>query len=99
MANLKQLASGIFRHSFLFMPVAKYTFVSFFILASKPSHVISTDQSMLDDIEKTLNDDMKRIISWLQQLKYVHPFHFSRVIMNESLWNCAQTQEFHFEEL
>ncbi|XP_029496764.2 mediator of RNA polymerase II transcription subunit 14-like [Oncorhynchus nerka] len=28
------------------------------------------DQSMLDDIEKTINDDMKRIISWLQQLKF-----------------------------
>uniref|UniRef100_A0A3B3C8C1 Mediator of RNA polymerase II transcription subunit 14 n=1 Tax=Oryzias melastigma TaxID=30732 RepID=A0A3B3C8C1_ORYME len=28
------------------------------------------DQSMLDDIEKTINEDMKRIISWLQQLKY-----------------------------
>ena len=31
--------------------------------------VVSPDQSMLDDIEKTINDDMKRIISWLQQLK------------------------------
>nr|XP_023691886.1 mediator of RNA polymerase II transcription subunit 14-like [Paramormyrops kingsleyae] len=29
-----------------------------------------TDQSMLDDIEKSINDDMKRIISWLQQLKF-----------------------------
>uniref|UniRef100_A0A8C9W527 Mediator of RNA polymerase II transcription subunit 14 n=1 Tax=Scleropages formosus TaxID=113540 RepID=A0A8C9W527_SCLFO len=28
------------------------------------------DQSMLDDIEKSINDDMKRIISWLQQLKF-----------------------------
>uniref|UniRef100_A0A672I9H7 Mediator of RNA polymerase II transcription subunit 14 n=1 Tax=Salarias fasciatus TaxID=181472 RepID=A0A672I9H7_SALFA len=28
------------------------------------------DQSMLDDIEKTINDDMKRITSWLQQLKF-----------------------------
>ncbi|XP_061679091.1 mediator of RNA polymerase II transcription subunit 14 isoform X4 [Syngnathoides biaculeatus] len=28
------------------------------------------DQSMLDDIEKTVNDDMKRILSWLQQLKF-----------------------------
>ncbi|XP_061917691.1 mediator of RNA polymerase II transcription subunit 14 isoform X2 [Entelurus aequoreus] len=28
------------------------------------------DQSMLDDIEKTVNDDMKRIVSWLQQLKF-----------------------------
>ncbi|XP_028993149.1 mediator of RNA polymerase II transcription subunit 14 isoform X2 [Betta splendens] len=28
------------------------------------------DQSMLDEIEKTINDDMKRIISWLQQLKF-----------------------------
>ncbi|KAM6986472.1 mediator of RNA polymerase II transcription subunit 14 isoform 2-T2 [Aplochiton taeniatus] len=28
------------------------------------------DQSTLDDIEKTINDDMKRIISWLQQLKF-----------------------------
>uniref|UniRef100_A0A3P9JK16 Mediator of RNA polymerase II transcription subunit 14 n=1 Tax=Oryzias latipes TaxID=8090 RepID=A0A3P9JK16_ORYLA len=28
------------------------------------------DQSMLDDIEKTINEDMKRIISWLQQLKF-----------------------------
>ncbi|KAJ8004670.1 hypothetical protein DPEC_G00138730 [Dallia pectoralis] len=28
------------------------------------------DQSMLNDIEKTVNDDMKRIISWLQQLKF-----------------------------
>ena len=30
---------------------------------------LSPDQSMLDDIEKTINDDMKRIVSWLQQLK------------------------------
>lgn len=30
---------------------------------------LSIDQSILDDIEKTINDDMKRIISWLQQLK------------------------------
>lgn len=30
---------------------------------------LSPDQSILDDIEKTINDDMKRIISWLQQLK------------------------------
>uniref|UniRef100_A0A3B3VSJ1 Mediator of RNA polymerase II transcription subunit 14 n=1 Tax=Poecilia latipinna TaxID=48699 RepID=A0A3B3VSJ1_9TELE len=28
------------------------------------------DQSMLDDIEKTVNDDMKRILSWLQQLRF-----------------------------
>ncbi|KAF3694623.1 Mediator of RNA polymerase II transcription subunit 14 [Channa argus] len=28
------------------------------------------DQSMLDDIEKTINNDIKRIISWLQQLKF-----------------------------
>ncbi|XP_034042041.1 mediator of RNA polymerase II transcription subunit 14 isoform X2 [Thalassophryne amazonica] len=28
------------------------------------------DQSLLDDIEKNINDDMKRIISWLQQLKF-----------------------------
>ncbi|XP_017265835.1 mediator of RNA polymerase II transcription subunit 14 isoform X2 [Kryptolebias marmoratus] len=28
------------------------------------------DQSMLDDIEKNINDDMKRILSWLQQLKF-----------------------------
>ncbi|XP_061735676.1 mediator of RNA polymerase II transcription subunit 14 isoform X2 [Nerophis ophidion] len=28
------------------------------------------DQSMLDEIEKTVNDDMKRIGSWLQQLKF-----------------------------
>lgn len=28
---------------------------------------------MLDDIEKTINDDMKRIITWLQQLKCVPP--------------------------
>ncbi|XP_041115002.1 mediator of RNA polymerase II transcription subunit 14-like isoform X1 [Polyodon spathula] len=28
------------------------------------------DQSTLDDIEKSINDDMKRIISWLQQLKF-----------------------------
>ncbi|KAL6101206.1 med14 [Pungitius sinensis] len=28
------------------------------------------DQSMLDEIEKTVNDDMKRILSWLQQLKF-----------------------------
>ncbi|KAK0132385.1 Mediator of RNA polymerase II transcription subunit 14 [Merluccius polli] len=28
------------------------------------------DQSMLDDIEKTINDDMKRIAYWLQQLKF-----------------------------
>ncbi|XP_056902805.1 mediator of RNA polymerase II transcription subunit 14 isoform X1 [Takifugu flavidus] len=28
------------------------------------------DQSMLDDIEKSINDNMKRIISWLQQLKF-----------------------------
>ena len=27
------------------------------------------DQPMLDDIEKTINDDMKRILTWLQQLK------------------------------
>lgn len=26
---------------------------------------------MLDDIEKSINEDMKRITSWLQQLKYV----------------------------
>uniref|UniRef100_A0AAQ6AI87 Mediator of RNA polymerase II transcription subunit 14 n=1 Tax=Amphiprion ocellaris TaxID=80972 RepID=A0AAQ6AI87_AMPOC len=32
--------------------------------------VLSVDQSMLDDIEKTINDDMKRIITWLQQLKF-----------------------------
>lgn len=31
--------------------------------------VFFKDQSMLDDIEKTINDDMKRILSWLQQLK------------------------------
>ncbi|KAJ3591575.1 hypothetical protein NHX12_006708 [Muraenolepis orangiensis] len=30
------------------------------------------DQHMLDDIEKTINDDMKRIVSWLQQLN-AHP--------------------------
>lgn len=35
----------------------------------KPWGFISLDQSMLDDIEKTINDDMKRIVSWLQQLK------------------------------
>lgn len=28
------------------------------------------DQSMLDEIEKTINDDTKRITSWLQQLKF-----------------------------
>ncbi|KAJ7320642.1 hypothetical protein JRQ81_020153 [Phrynocephalus forsythii] len=28
------------------------------------------DQQILDDIEKSVNDDMKRIISWLQQLKF-----------------------------
>ncbi|MGH0171117.1 UNVERIFIED_CONTAM: hypothetical protein FKN15_075468 [Acipenser sinensis] len=28
------------------------------------------DLSTLDDIEKSINDDMKRIISWLQQLKF-----------------------------
>ncbi|XP_053732138.1 mediator of RNA polymerase II transcription subunit 14 isoform X1 [Synchiropus splendidus] len=28
------------------------------------------DQSTLDDIEKTINDDMKRILSWSQQLKF-----------------------------
>ncbi|XP_061580211.1 mediator of RNA polymerase II transcription subunit 14 isoform X1 [Cololabis saira] len=28
------------------------------------------DQSMLDDIEKSINEDMKRITSWLQQLKF-----------------------------
>ncbi|XP_039601038.1 mediator of RNA polymerase II transcription subunit 14 isoform X1 [Polypterus senegalus] len=28
------------------------------------------EQSTLDDIEKAINDDMKRIISWLQQLKF-----------------------------
>ncbi|XP_033842585.1 mediator of RNA polymerase II transcription subunit 14 isoform X2 [Periophthalmus magnuspinnatus] len=28
------------------------------------------DQSVLDDIEKNINDDMKRITSWLQQLKF-----------------------------
>ncbi|KAG9348969.1 hypothetical protein JZ751_029286 [Albula glossodonta] len=28
------------------------------------------DQSMLDDIEKSVNDDPKRITSWLQQLKF-----------------------------
>ncbi|XP_037136584.1 mediator of RNA polymerase II transcription subunit 14 isoform X2 [Syngnathus acus] len=28
------------------------------------------DQSMLDDIEKTINDDTKRILSWLQQLRF-----------------------------
>lgn len=31
--------------------------------------VLSLDQSMLDDIEKSINDDMKRILSWLQQLR------------------------------
>lgn len=30
---------------------------------------ILTDQVTLDDIEKCVNDDMKRIIPWLQQLK------------------------------
>lgn len=30
---------------------------------------VSLDQSMLDDIEKSINDNMKRILSWLQQLK------------------------------
>lgn len=30
---------------------------------------ILTDQLTLDDIEKSVNDDMKRIIPWLQQLK------------------------------
>uniref|UniRef100_A0A1A7WW07 Mediator of RNA polymerase II transcription subunit 14 n=1 Tax=Iconisemion striatum TaxID=60296 RepID=A0A1A7WW07_9TELE len=28
------------------------------------------DQSLLDDIEKNVNDDMKRILTWLQQLKF-----------------------------
>ncbi|XP_043927769.1 mediator of RNA polymerase II transcription subunit 14 [Protopterus annectens] len=28
------------------------------------------DQTILDDIEKSINDDMKRIIAWLQQLKF-----------------------------
>ncbi|XP_036401903.1 mediator of RNA polymerase II transcription subunit 14-like [Megalops cyprinoides] len=28
------------------------------------------DQAMLDDIEKAINEDMKRITSWLQQLKF-----------------------------
>ncbi|KAM3934331.1 mediator of RNA polymerase II transcription subunit 14 isoform 2-T2 [Leptodactylus fuscus] len=28
------------------------------------------DQATLDDIEKSINDDMKKIISWLQQLKF-----------------------------
>uniref|UniRef100_A0A1A8B431 Mediator of RNA polymerase II transcription subunit 14 n=1 Tax=Nothobranchius furzeri TaxID=105023 RepID=A0A1A8B431_NOTFU len=28
------------------------------------------DQSILDDIEKNVNDDMKRILTWLQQLKF-----------------------------
>uniref|UniRef100_A0A672R3J5 Mediator of RNA polymerase II transcription subunit 14 n=1 Tax=Sinocyclocheilus grahami TaxID=75366 RepID=A0A672R3J5_SINGR len=28
------------------------------------------DQSMLDDIEKNINDDMKRIVTWIQQLKF-----------------------------
>lgn len=51
--------------------------------------VSSLDQSMLDDIEKTLNDDMKRIISWLQQLKYVQPFNFSIIIGNTFL--CIST--------
>lgn len=61
------------------------------------SNVIPPDQSMLDDIEKTLNDDMKRIISWLQQLKYVKPLNFSHIVKNELLWSIAQTEEFHFE--
>ncbi|XP_006638955.1 mediator of RNA polymerase II transcription subunit 14 [Lepisosteus oculatus] len=29
-----------------------------------------TDQSTLDEMEKSINDDMKRIIPWLQQLKF-----------------------------
>lgn len=41
-------------------------------LITKPLLPFSADQSMLDDIEKTINEDMKRIISWLQQLKYVN---------------------------
>uniref|UniRef100_A0A8C6VS46 Mediator of RNA polymerase II transcription subunit 14 n=1 Tax=Naja naja TaxID=35670 RepID=A0A8C6VS46_NAJNA len=28
------------------------------------------DQQILDDVEKSINDDMKRIIPWLQQLKF-----------------------------
>lgn len=60
-------------------------------------YIISPDQSTLDDIEKTLNDDMKRIISWLQQLKYVHPFNFPHIIKNKLLWNRVQTQEFNLK--
>lgn len=30
---------------------------------------VLADQMTLDDIEKSVNDDMKRIIPWLQQLK------------------------------
>ncbi|TRY59331.1 hypothetical protein DNTS_033558 [Danionella cerebrum] len=31
---------------------------------------ILKNQSMLDEIEKSINDDMKRIVTWLQQLKF-----------------------------
>lgn len=70
-------------------PVHACCKIHIFIPTHNPSNVISPDQSMLDDIEKTLNDDMKRIISWLQQLKYVYPLNFSDIIRNELLWNCA----------
>lgn len=79
-------------------------FFFFLILIIKSPNVIPLDQSMLDDIEKTLNDDMKRIISWLQQLKYVHPlflfffFNFSHVITNELLLELSlRTQRFYFK--
>uniref|UniRef100_A0A8B9LPT3 Mediator of RNA polymerase II transcription subunit 14 n=1 Tax=Astyanax mexicanus TaxID=7994 RepID=A0A8B9LPT3_ASTMX len=36
----------------------------------KSSNPSDNYQSMLDDIEKTINDDMKRIVTWLQQLKF-----------------------------
>lgn len=58
-------------------------FCMFSTVNIKPWFVVSLDQSMLDDIEKTINDDMKRIISWLQQLKYVHLFKFSNRFEHE----------------
>lgn len=40
------------------------------VVKSTYSLDILTDQVTLDDIEKCVNDDMKRIIPWLQQLKW-----------------------------
>lgn len=81
--ELSSLNSELFKFKFM-LNLLLSTILLFCIHSSvkvNPSIFVFLDQSMLDDIEKTINDDMKRIISWLQQLRYVHDLSFQVVLI------------------